>query len=125
MHNPFSPKLLSHPGCHTILSRVPVLYRRSSPVIHFKYSSVCMSISNSLTIPSSPFTPLETIMNTCICITEFLCCPPETNTILLNGYCCSVTQLCLTLRTHGLQLARPLCPSQSPRVCPSSYCNIK
>ena len=36
--------------------------------------------------------------------------------------CCfwSVTQLCLTLWPHGLQHTRPLCPSPSPEVCPSS-----
>ena len=37
--------------------------------------------------------------------------------------CCfwSVTQLCLTLWPHGLQHTRPLCPSPSPEVCPSSF----
>ena len=35
--------------------------------------------------------------------------------------CCSVTQSCPTLWPHGLQLARPPCPSPSPGVCPSSY----
>ena len=34
--------------------------------------------------------------------------------------CCSVTQSYLTLWHHGLQQARPLCPSPSPEVCPSS-----
>ena len=34
--------------------------------------------------------------------------------------CCSVTQSCLTLQPHGLQHARPPCPSPSPEVCPSS-----
>ena len=34
---------------------------------------------------------------------------------------CSVTQSCPTLlRPHGLQHARPPCPSPSPEVCPSS-----
>ena len=34
--------------------------------------------------------------------------------------CCSVVQLCLdTLRPHGLQHARPVCPSPSPRGFPS------
>ena len=32
----------------------------------------------------------------------------------------SVTQLCLTLRPHGLQHARLLCPSLSAEVCSSS-----
>ena len=40
----------------------------------------------------------------------------------------SVTQLCLTLRPHGLQHARLLCPSPTPRVysnsCPlSQWCH--
>ena len=30
------------------------------------------------------------------------------------------TQSCPTLRHHGLQHTRPLCPSSSPKVCPSS-----
>ena len=34
--------------------------------------------------------------------------------------CCSVTQSCPTLQPHGLQHTRPLCPSPSPEVCPSS-----
>ena len=32
----------------------------------------------------------------------------------------SVTQLCLTLQPHGLQHARPPCPSPTPRVHPHS-----
>ena len=34
--------------------------------------------------------------------------------------CCSVTRLCLTLRSHELQHARPSWPSPSPGLCPSS-----
>ena len=34
---------------------------------------------------------------------------------------CSVAQLSLTLRSHGLQHARPPCPSPSPRVFANSY----
>ena len=34
--------------------------------------------------------------------------------------CCSVTQLCLTLRSHGLQHARLPCPSPTPRACSNS-----
>ena len=49
---PFSPKLPSHPGCHITLSRVRCVYSMSLLVIHFKYSSVCMSIPNSLNSPS-------------------------------------------------------------------------
>ena len=32
----------------------------------------------------------------------------------------SVTQLCLTLRPHGLQHARPPCPSPTPGICSNS-----
>ena len=34
--------------------------------------------------------------------------------------CCSVTQLCLTLRSHGLQHARLPCPSPTLRACSNS-----
>ena len=34
--------------------------------------------------------------------------------------CCSVAQSCSTLELHGLQHARPVCPSPSPKVCPNS-----
>ena len=34
--------------------------------------------------------------------------------------CCSVAQLCLTLRPHGLQHARLPCPSPTPGGCSSS-----
>ena len=55
-HNvyPFSPKLPSYPGCHITLNRVPCVYSMSLLVIHFKYSSVCISFPNSLTT-SSPY----------------------------------------------------------------------
>ena len=33
---------------------------------------------------------------------------------------CSVAQSCLTLRPHGLQHARPPCPSPTPGVCSNS-----
>ena len=38
----------------------------------------------------------------------------------IHTCCCSVTQLCLTLRPHGLQHARPPCPSPPSGICPSS-----
>ena len=41
-----SPKLPSHPGCH--ITELHVLYCRSLLVIHFKYSSVYMSILSML-----------------------------------------------------------------------------
>ena len=39
-------------------------------------------------------------VDTCICMTEFLCCPPETITTLLISYAAAAAkslQLCLTL----------------------------
>ena len=52
IHVSILPQTPSHPACHITLSRVLCLYSRSLLVIHFKYSSVHMSIPNSLTIPS-------------------------------------------------------------------------
>ena len=40
--------------------------------------------------------------------------------VIIEFFCCSVTQSCLTLWPHGLQHARLPCPSLSPRVCPNS-----
>ena len=53
----FSPKLPSHPSCCITLSRVLCAIQQVLLVIHFKYSSVYMSIPNFLTIPS-PHSPL-------------------------------------------------------------------
>ena len=47
---PFSPILPSHPGCHITLSGIPCALSRSLLVVHFKYSSVYMSVPNPLTI---------------------------------------------------------------------------
>ena len=55
-------------------------------------------------------------------------CRQETQTViflephwgLICYWSCSVTQFCQTLRPHGLQHARLLCPLPSPRVCSSS-----
>ena len=44
-------------------------------------------------------------MDTCICMAESLCYPPETHNIVNGLYVCMcvlVTQSCLTLRPHGL-----------------------
>ena len=51
IHVSILPQTPFHPACHITLSRVPCLYSRSLLVIHFKNSSVHMSIPNSLTIP--------------------------------------------------------------------------
>ena len=49
------------PLCHIILNRIPSAIN-SLLVIHFKCSSVCMSVPNALTIPSSPYpSPMVTI----------------------------------------------------------------
>ena len=57
---PFFPKPSSHPGCHITLKEFHVLYSRSLLVFHFDYSSVYMSIQNSLTI-HSPYHTTATI----------------------------------------------------------------
>ena len=48
--DPFAPKLPSHPACHIHWMEFHVPYSRSLSVIHYEYSSVYMSIPNSLTI---------------------------------------------------------------------------
>ena len=53
--------LLQIPFPSTLPCNIPGLYSRSSLVIHFKYSSVYMSIPNSLTILSSHPSLLATI----------------------------------------------------------------
>ena len=63
-----------------------------------------------------------------ICMTEPLCCLPKTITTLLNGYQFSRSVVANSLRLHGLQHARPPCPSPTPRVysnsCPlSRWCH--
>ena len=62
-------------------------------------------------------------MDTCIPVAEFLCCSPEMVMTLLIG--CVVVAVQPPSRvqlfvTPGLQHARPLCPSPSPEVWPSS-----
>jgi len=58
-------------------------------------------------------------MDTCLCMTEPLCCSPETTTALLIGYS-SVTSPYLTLRSHELQHSRLPCSSPSPGVYSNS-----
>ena len=58
-------------------------------------------------------------IDTCICMAESLCCPPETITALLTGYW-SVTKSCLILQPYGLQHSWLSCPSLSPGVCSNS-----
>ena len=48
----FSPKH-PYPGWCTALSRFHVLYNMFLLVIHYKYSSVYMTLPKSLTVPSS------------------------------------------------------------------------
>ena len=47
------------------------------------------------------------------------------HTVPHSCYCCSVLKSCLTLWSHGLQHARPPCPSPSPEVCPSSCPSLR
>ena len=49
-----------------------------------------------------------------------ICMYVHAHTIRYIICCCSVTRLCPTLWPHGLEHARPPCPSLSLRVCPSS-----
>ena len=50
----------------------------------------------------------------------YLCSDPCHLLLVTLGFCCSVALSRLTLRPHGLQHAKPPCPSSSPRVCSSS-----
>ena len=52
IHASILSQISSHPGCHITLSKVSCTIQWSLLVIRFEYSSVCMSILNSLTIPS-------------------------------------------------------------------------
>ena len=45
------PQTPPHTDCPLTLRRIPMLYSRTLLVIHFKYSTVYMSIPNSVTIP--------------------------------------------------------------------------
>ena len=86
---PFSPKLPSHPGCYITLSSVPVLYSRTLLVILFKYSSVCKSTPNSLTIPSPQSSPPAILSSFSKSVSLFLFCK--------SVQFSSVAQSCLTL----------------------------
>ena len=47
-------------------------------------------------------------------------CRRREETVLLSVQFSSVAQSCPTLRPHGLQQARPPCPSWTPRACSNS-----
>ena len=55
-------------------------------------------------------------MDTRICMTESLCCTPETITTLLIGYVCvlSCSGMSDSLQSHGLQPVSLLCPWDFP-----------
>ena len=55
------PQNPSHPGCRVTLNRVQCAICGTLLVMHFKHSTVYMSIPNSLTIPSLHPSPLVTI----------------------------------------------------------------
>ena len=78
IHVSILPQNPSHPGCHIILSGVPCAIWRALLIIHFKHSSVYMSIPNSLTVPSpTPFPPVT--------VSSFLK-SPSTQQLLSNYY---------------------------------------
>ena len=58
---PFSPKLPSYPSCHITRQSSLCLCSRSLFLTHFKYSSLSMSIPNSLRSPFHHPSPLVTI----------------------------------------------------------------
>ena len=76
-------KFFSHSGCYVILSRVPcaiqyVFVGYPFYFIFFLYSSVYMSVPNSLTIPPPDSSPLVTISSlslwVCFCfVNKFIC----------------------------------------------------
>ena len=86
---PFSPKLPSQPGCYITLSSIPVLYSRTLLVILFKYSSVCKSVPNSLTIPSPQPSSPAILSSFSMSVSLFLFCKPVQFS--------SITQSCPTL----------------------------
>ena len=59
IHSP--PNSPFHPGCRITWSRAPCGYRRTLMVTHFKYSSVYIMVSNSLSLPSDHSSPLATV----------------------------------------------------------------
>ena len=62
-------------------------------------------------------------MDTCICMTEYLCCPPEIHNIVNWLSVSSVTQSCLTLGNPMDCITRLPCPSipgACSNSCPSS-----
>ena len=71
-HVSVPPKLSSPPGCHITY---PVLYGRSLLVLHFKYSSVHMSIPNSQTIPSPHSYPWQPLVHSLslFLLSKFIC----------------------------------------------------
>ena len=59
---PFSPKCLSHSGCHIALSRAPALYRRTSLVICFIHTCVCICQSQFPNLSPPASSPSEGLM---------------------------------------------------------------
>ena len=98
---------------------LPALDKSLSQPWHIIYSE---SVLNVLYLPSFNEAPrgLESA-----CIFPPLVCPSQQSTQWFELQSSSVTQLCLTLRPHELQHARPPCPSPTPGVysnsCPLSW----
>ena len=59
---PFSPKCLSHSGCHIALSRAPAVYRRTLLVIYFIHTCVCICQSQFPNLSPPASSPLVGLM---------------------------------------------------------------
>ena len=100
----------------TIAKRLETYYRASIPVVAYYETKTQLRKVSHLTAPQNePTTHFffknrgkkEEISGLGFLELELHCC-------------CSVIQSCLTLQPHGLQHARPPCPTASPGVCSNS-----
>ena len=125
MSLPFEPP--SHLSPHPYPSRLsqspwfefPESYSKFLLAIYFTYVSVCVSMLLSPFVPSSPSYP--PLMPISLFSLHLHCCPANRfiNTIFLDSiYMHSVqfSSVTQSLQPHGLQQARPPCPSLTPRV---------
>ena len=108
-----SLSIIPHPRNH-----YPYTLRRSHP-----------GLQSTFRIKGSTLTDIQGCLQyDLVQLIQFLICFPERTDILVVletclslSFCCSVTQLCLTLRLHGLQDARLPYPSPSPYPSPMLY----
>ena len=94
--------------------------RASEFSIHFQGKlgqSQCFFIfySNCHLVPSTPSNTLN--QSSCLLFSKSSIFSSQEKGAVI---CCSVAQLCLTLRPHGLQHVRLSCPLPSPAVCSDS-----